>query len=91
MTTYRVNLLDKDRFEIASDECETLAEAKERAKYLLSDKYAANAETTHENLGTHKAEIFKNGQECVWDAFRSAAPDRLPALPARTPGKKRGR
>lgn len=86
MTIYRVNLLDKDGFEIATDECETLAEAKQRAKYMLSDNYAANNETTHQDLGTQKAEILKNGLECVWDAFRSTR-----ALPNPGPAKKRGR
>jgi vacuolar-type H+-ATPase subunit H len=91
MTFYRVNLLDKDGLEIATDERETLAEAKQRAKYLLSDTYAANNETAHESLGTHKAEILRNGQECVWDGFRNTSSGQLAALPKRAAAKKRGR
>lgn len=66
-----VVLLDNKGFTITSQECESIKEAKERARYYISDSYERNAETTHEVLGTEKAEVRVNG-ECLWDVFRAA-------------------
>lgn len=63
-----VILLDKNGYEITREERESIKDAKDRAKYLISDAYAKSAETTHENLGTDKVEIRVNG-ECIYDWF----------------------
>lgn len=62
-------LIDNQGFTITEYPCDTKKEAKGRCKYYLSDSYALQAETTHDRLGTEKAEIIVNG-ECEWDAFR---------------------
>ena len=61
-------LLDKEGYTITEMECETQKEAKERCLYYLSDKYPLYSETTHDRLGTEKAEVLVN-EECVWDRF----------------------
>lgn len=66
-----VVLLDRDGFTITEQECETIKEAKERARYYISDSYERSAETTHATLMTEKAEVRVNG-ECLWDVFRAA-------------------
>lgn len=67
-----VVLLDNKGFVITDqDGCETVREAKDRAKYYISDSYATACETTHERLGTEKVEIRVNG-ECLWDCFRAS-------------------
>ena len=67
-----VVLLDDKGFVITSQEdCETMKEAMERARYYISDSYAINCETTHEKMGTDKVEIRVNG-ECLKDIFRAA-------------------
>lgn len=62
-------LLDSNGYTITEMDCETKKEAKERCKYYLSDAYTKSAETTHENLGTEKAEVLIDG-ECEWDSFK---------------------
>ena len=65
-----VVLLDDKGFTITSQEnCCTIKEAKERARYYISDSYASLEE--HAKLGTDKVEIRVNG-ECLWDCFRAA-------------------
>ena len=70
-----VILYDRNGCEIASQECEGMKQAKERARYYLSDVFAAAAETTHAALRTMKAAIFAEGSPtgadalCEWDKF----------------------
>ena len=66
--TYEVALIDMDGYETTDDQPDTLKQAKEHAKYLLSDKYARACETTHADMRTRKVEVRKNGV-CIWDAF----------------------
>jgi len=69
MAEYNVVLLDKDGCETANDLIDGLPAAKKRAKYLLSDDFAAAVESTHDTLGTVKAEVRNQAGECLWDAF----------------------
>lgn len=62
-------LLDNQGYTITECECDTKKEAKDRCKYYLTDSYAQQAETSHERLGTEKAEVIVNG-ECEWDEFK---------------------
>jgi hypothetical protein len=64
----QVKLLDNDGFTITEQECETVKEAKERARYYLSEAYAKESETTHAAWKTHKAEIVCDG-EIIHDFF----------------------
>lgn len=70
MSEYDVVLKDRDGFDIFTELVDGLAVAKARAKYLLSDEYAAAIDTTHDALGTHKVEVqaTRTGA-CLWDAF----------------------
>lgn len=65
---YRVVLLDNQGFEVGEKEADTLKEAKGKARYMLSDEYARNTESTHDR--THKVEVRNADGECVFDAFR---------------------
>lgn len=67
---YRVVLLCRDGYTVSDNEEDTLARAKERARYLLSDDYAWMCETTHDRLLTLKAEVLDRDGMVVWDAFR---------------------
>lgn len=69
MAYYEAVLLDVDGNEIASIERETLKEAKEQARYLLSDRYSKAVEGSHADWQTEKVEVRKNGKENVWDVF----------------------
>lgn len=67
---YTVKLLCKKGFEITSRPADTIKESKVIGKYLLSDNYAHNSETTHENLDTEKVEVYNNATGvCVWDRY----------------------
>lgn len=69
-----VVVLDTDGCTSEQAECETLKEAKQRAKRMLTDEWARTAtegQHTHQDLRTHKAEVRVNG-ECVWDTFYKA-------------------
>ena len=68
---YKALLLDGEGFWICDQECDTKREAIERCRYWLTDEFArTGAESTHEGLGTRKAEVRNAKGECVWDAFR---------------------
>jgi hypothetical protein len=70
MKTIIVKLIDSEGYTITERECETKKEAKETAKYLLSDDYAIySTETTHEKLGTDHAELWIN-DEHIDDFYR---------------------
>lgn len=70
MATYTAVLLDSDGCETVSNELETMKDAKARAKYLLSDAFAAAIESNHADLNTRKVEVLDQSGECVWDEFR---------------------
>lgn len=71
MAEYDVVLFDKDGFEICAELIDGLSAAKARAAYLLSDDHARNMETTHDALGTEKAEVqAASTGNCIWDKFR---------------------
>lgn len=66
-----VVLVDTDGYTSSQEECETLQQAKQRAKKMLTDEWAETAtegQHTHTDLRTRKAEVRVNG-ECVWDQF----------------------
>lgn len=70
-----VALYDRDGNEIASQECQGMKDARQRARHYLSDLFAETSETTHANLRTMKAAIFAEGARtgadavCEWDEF----------------------
>ena len=64
---YKVILKDSGGYEIDSRPADNLKEAKNIAKYLLSDEFARMAESTHADLGTERVEVFNKAGECVWD------------------------
>lgn len=66
---YRVLLLDTDGYEIGERPADNLKEAKAEMTYMLSAQYAQVAETTHEAMGTHKAEVRNAKGECILDDF----------------------
>lgn len=68
---YRVVLLDAEDYEISDRPAENLKEAKTTMAYMLSAKYAEVAETTHETMGTYKAEVRNAKGECILDDFYS--------------------
>lgn len=71
MSEYDVVLKDRDGYDICTDLVDGLAEAKTRARYLLSDKHADVIGTSHDTLGTYKVEVqAKKTGVCLWDAFR---------------------
>ena len=67
MSYYEIKLVDASGYEITSSERETLKAAKEHARYLISDRYAYAVNGNHADWGTEKAEVLKNGIDCVWD------------------------
>ena len=68
---YRVMLMDVDGYVIGERSADTIREAKQTAKYMLSDAHATVAETTHERMGTHKVEVQTRGGVCEYDEFYS--------------------
>ncbi len=66
---YSVVLLDKDGYELSSRPADNLKEAKGHVRYLLSDDYANMAESSHDDMGTEKAEVRNAAGECVYDRF----------------------
>jgi hypothetical protein len=71
MADYSVILKDKSGHEICSDIVSGLPAAKERAKYLISDKHAILIGSSHQDLETDKAEVRSiHKDECLWDIFR---------------------
>lgn len=68
-TKYRCFLLDSSGYEISERPADNLKEAKATMGYMLSDEYARVAETTHETMGTHKAEVRNAKGECILDKF----------------------
>lgn len=68
---YRVLLLDAEGYEISDRLADNLKEAKKTMAYMLSEQYASVAETTHQTMGTHKAEVRNAGGECILDEFLS--------------------
>lgn len=66
---YRVTLLDTDGYEISESQADSLKEAKATMAYMLTDEYARGAETTHETMGTQKAEVRNTKGECILDGF----------------------
>lgn len=71
MSEYDVVLIDRDGCDICADLIDGLVAARARAKYLLSEDYAKQIGSTHDTLGTYKAEVqaTRTGA-CLWDAFR---------------------
>jgi hypothetical protein len=61
-------VLDAQGYEIDRAEYDTLKDAKQRIKRVLSDEWAKSCEANHSDLGTFKGEVRVNG-ECVWDKF----------------------
>lgn len=70
---YNVVLFDRQGHHITVSERQGMKDAKDEAKYLLSDTFAQSSETTHSALGTAKVAIFKEGEpisandSCEWD------------------------
>ena len=64
---YRIILKDIAGYELADRTALNLREAKEKAKHLASDQYAAAAETTHTALGSDRVEIIDECGDIVWD------------------------
>ncbi len=69
-----VILYDRDGFEIARSEAlNGMKIAKSMARYMLTNEWATNSETTHKALATMKVAIFVEGaptgadQVCEWD------------------------
>lgn len=67
---HRVVLKDRDGYDICEDLEYRLADAKKRAKYLLSDDHARAIGSTHKDLGTYKVEVQAPNGECIWDSFK---------------------
>jgi hypothetical protein len=67
---YEVILLDIHATEIATRGADTLKEAKRIGKMMLSDEYAASAETSHEAWETSQVQVLDKNGDCVWDEFR---------------------
>ena len=73
MTYYTVHLLDVDGNEITTCDRDTRSDAKDMARYYLSDRYADYVGAKHADWQTSKAEVRKHstnggGGDCVWDA-----------------------
>lgn len=67
---YYVVLLDFNDYELCpAFAADNLRDAKSRLNYLLSDEYAISGESTHQNMGTRKAEIRNRSDECIFDRF----------------------
>ena len=66
---YSVVLLDKSTCEITQRPAESIKEAKAELKHLLSDEFAKAAGSTHESMGTFKAEVRNVAGECILDRF----------------------
>lgn len=67
---YRVVLLGKDGCELGERPADSQKEGKSEMRYMLSDDYAKAAETTHDKMGTYKAEVRSASTgACVLDAF----------------------
>jgi hypothetical protein len=66
---YRVLLLDAEGYEIGERPADNLKDAKAEMAYMLSAQYAQVAETTHETMGTYKAEVRNAKGECILDDF----------------------
>ena len=66
---FRIVLLDKEGYTIHDNNVDTFGEAKELAKYYLTDDWAIECETTHEELDTHKVEIRNHYEVLLWDIF----------------------
>ena len=64
-----VILRDQDGFDIVTDAVDGMAAAKIRARYLLTEEYAARLGTSHATLGTHKVEVRNADGTCLFDAF----------------------
>ncbi len=69
-----VVLYDRDGFEIARSEAfDGMGAAKKHARYMLTDEWATERETTHSTLRTMKVAIFAEGaltgadRMCEWD------------------------
>jgi len=68
MNGYSVTLLDRSGQAIASDLVDTLKDAKARAIYMLSQKFAKTVESSHYLLDTWKVEIHHD-EVVIWDRF----------------------
>lgn len=64
---FEVRLLDADGEIIIASVQENMKQAKEKAMYYLSERYAIDVESSHEDLESRKVEVWKGG-ECLWDA-----------------------
>lgn len=74
MSWHNIILKDKDGCTLVENEAPNLKEAKEKAKYYLSDEWATRTESTHAILGTEKVEVTKQSNgEVVWDKYYDAA------------------
>jgi hypothetical protein len=71
MKTYKIVLRDSDDHNISDSEAEGIKAAKETARHMLSDNWATASETTHEDLGTAKADILSESGELVEEIFRT--------------------
>lgn len=58
---YRIVLMSHTDEEIIVKQAESRIEANTIAKYLLSEQFAKDCESTHENLNTSRVLIFKDG------------------------------
>lgn len=65
---FEVRLLDEDGEIIIASVQENMTQAKEKAMYYLSERYAMDVESSHEDLESRKVEVWKGG-ECLWDAY----------------------
>lgn len=75
MSKYTVQLLHKTGYVIADKPADTLAEAKQSARYMTSEEYARQAETTRKAEGSEKVEVRNQAGECVFDVFVSEVED----------------
>lgn len=78
MKYFTAILYSRDGTEIdRCSDCEGMKVAKNRARYMLSDAFAQQCETTHATWQTMKACIFADGAHtgsghvCEWDEFHS--------------------
>lgn len=72
MTNYRYTVILRDANEqpIIDCGCDTIKDAVERARYMLTDDYAQHGETTQVDLGVADAIVVKNETgECVHQAW----------------------
>lgn len=69
--SYTIEAFDADGFSMGATDRDTIKEAKERAKYMLTPAYANAIETERAAV---RVEILNGEGDCVWDKTLSKMP-----------------